>query len=157
MVINTGPLLSLVAATGNLDVLRQVRTKVVVPVEVANEIYAGETDFAKRDFREDSFISRRKQKTTVSSMLSNSLDEGEAAVIQTAIDLDIPTVCIDEAVGRRIARLHGLKVTGSLGILIAAKKGGYDISIREAVCKMHEAGIWLSEKVKKSAIDLAGE
>ncbi|MCP2730476.1 hypothetical protein NJ959_18780 [Symplocastrum sp. BBK-W-15] len=31
---------------------------------------------------------------------------------------NIQTVCIDEVAGRRIARLSGLSVTGSIGILL---------------------------------------
>jgi len=37
--------------------------------------------------------------------LLNSLDLGEAAVIQLAIDRQIPAVCIDEAAGRRTTKI----------------------------------------------------
>ncbi|WP_243714094.1 hypothetical protein [Nostoc sp. 106C] len=60
-------------------------------------------------------------------MLLNSLDLGEASVIQLALNKNIPTVCIDEAVGRGIARLSGLLVTGSIGILLRAKREGYPL------------------------------
>jgi predicted nucleic acid-binding protein len=45
--------------------------------------------------------------------LLTTLDRGEAAVIALALAEKIPTACIDETVGRRVARLHGLAVTGS--------------------------------------------
>ena len=45
VVTNTTPLIALVAATGNLDVLRAVYAKVFVPYEVAQEIQAGGKDF----------------------------------------------------------------------------------------------------------------
>lgn len=41
IVTNTTPLIALTAATGNLDILRQLYTRVVVPYEVAAEIKAG--------------------------------------------------------------------------------------------------------------------
>ena len=41
IVINTGPLISLVAALGSLDILQSVFKSVLVPVEVGNEIKAG--------------------------------------------------------------------------------------------------------------------
>jgi predicted nucleic acid-binding protein len=41
IVTNTTPLIALAAATGNLDVLRTIYTRVVVPYEVAEEIRAG--------------------------------------------------------------------------------------------------------------------
>ena len=44
VVINTTPLIALTAATGNLDVLRCLYSKVIVPYEVAEEIRAGGRD-----------------------------------------------------------------------------------------------------------------
>jgi len=63
--------------------------------------------------------------------LRNSLDLGEAAVIQLALQHGIPLVAIDETVGRRFARLSGLTVTGAIGILLRAKSLGYPCSWRK--------------------------
>jgi predicted nucleic acid-binding protein len=60
-------------------------------------------------------------------------DLGEASVIQLAVNENIRTVCIDEAVGRRIARLNGLCLTGSIGVLLQAKRKGIDISMPYAI------------------------
>jgi predicted nucleic acid-binding protein len=40
-----------------------------------------------------------------------------------------------------------LKVTGSVGVLIRAKNEGFSFSMREAIQKMKQQGIWLSDKV----------
>lgn len=80
-------------------------------------------------------------------MLRQSLDLGEASVIQLASDLDVPLVAIDETAGRRVARLSGLQVTGSIGILIKAKRTGYAVDIDHALKRMRECGIWLSAAV----------
>jgi len=66
-------------------------------------------------------------------------------------------VCIDEAIGRRIARLNGLSVTGSLGILLKAKQKGYDLSIRVCINKMKKSGIYLSQNLIDFALQQAGE
>ena len=78
-------------------------------------------------------------------------------MIQRALDLRIATVCIDESVGRRIARLNSLSVTGSLGILLRAKQEGAAISIRTALDNMRKHGIWVGQNVANAAISLAGE
>ena len=44
IVTNTTPLIALTAATGSLDVLRELYSRVVVPYEVAAEIKAGGPD-----------------------------------------------------------------------------------------------------------------
>lgn len=63
------------------------------------------------------------------------LDRGEASVVKLAINEGIETVCIDEHLGRRVARLNGLRVTGSLGILIRAKREGHSLCISDAVSR----------------------
>jgi predicted nucleic acid-binding protein len=65
--------------------------------------------------------------------------------------LDIKTVCIDEVVGRRIARLCGLQLTGSLGIIIRAILSGQDLDLFEAIQKMRNQGIWISEALEKES------
>ncbi len=87
----------------------------------------------------------------------NSLARGEAAVIQIALVAGIHTVCIDESMGRRVARLHNLSLTGSIGILLKAKRSGYPLSMREAIQNMRSRGIWLSRKVADFALLHAGE
>jgi predicted nucleic acid-binding protein len=124
LVINTGPVLAL-AAAGHLQVLRELFAKVTVPYEVVQEIEAGgRTQFAREEFRAASWLDKRSGSISLSPLLQSTLDPGEAAVVALATSERIPTVAIDETVGRRIARLHGLTVTGSLGILIQAKQQG---------------------------------
>ena len=125
IVINTGPMIALIAATGNLNILK---TGLLVD-----------------------------QPITLSPILKNVLDAGEASVIQYALDNQIGTVCIDEVAGRRIARLHDLNVTGSLGVLLKAKSEGFDISIRHCINNMRKNGIYLSSELVSKAILIAGE
>lgn len=87
----------------------------------------------------------------------NVLDNGEASVIQMALDKQISAVCIDEAAGRRIARLAGLLITGSIGILIRAKNEGLISSLSDAIQNMESRGIWIGERVKTVALREAGE
>ena len=158
IVINTGPLIALAAATGSLDILQHLYSRVVVPSEVANEIGAGgQTGFAVPEFQAAAFLDKQPHSTTIGTFLHNTLDAGEASVIQTALDLGISTVCIDEAVGRRIARLNGLLVTGSLGILIRAKQEGLPVSVSTMIDNMQRHGIWLGKSLAEAAIQLAGE
>ena len=74
-------------------------------------------------------------------------------MIQLALTERISTVCIDEASGRRVARLHGLSLTGSIGILIRAKREGYPLVMSQAITQMREKGIWLSERVIQIALE----
>jgi predicted nucleic acid-binding protein len=157
LVINTGPVLALAAAR-HLQVLRELFAKVTVPYEVVQEIEAGgRTQFAREEFRAASWLDKRAGSIYLSPLLQSTLDPGEAAVVALATSERIPTVAIDETVGRRIARLHGLNVTGSLGILIQAKQNGAAIEMRTAIAGMRQHGIWLSEALEKECLRTAGE
>ncbi|MBD2506443.1 DUF3368 domain-containing protein [Nostoc muscorum FACHB-395] len=157
IVINTAPLISLVAAFGDLDVL-QLYTQVLVPFEVCQELLAGgASGFAVTEFEAATWLQKWQTPLNISPLLLNSLDLGEASVIQLALNESIKTVCIDETVGRRIARLSGLTLTGSIGILLRAKKEGYPMLMRQAIERMLNRGIRLSETVIAVALQQAGE
>ena len=158
LVINTTPILALIAAAGSLDMLPLLYRRVWVPWEVCREIQAGGSEgFAILEFERDEWLHKQTHPVALSPLLRNSLDLGEAAVIQLALQHGIPLVAIDETVGRRFARLSGLTVTGAIGILLRAKSLGYPLSMAEAIRRMRERGIWLSSKVVEFALREAGE
>ena len=153
IVTNTTPLIGLTAATGSLDVLKFLYSRIVVPLEVQTELRAaGLNALGVQALNAATWLDCQTNEVVVSSYLANTLDRGEAAVIQTALNLDIPLVCIDEAVGRRVARLSGLTLTGSIGVLLKAKQLGYDVSMQQAIERMRQHGIWLSAEVIRFAL-----
>lgn len=157
LVINTGPILALIAATGDLQLLKKLYKKVIVTHEVKEEIcYKGLNSFGVSEFKEATFLSQIDEPIKITPHLKNSIDKGEASVIQYALDNDF-AVCIDEAVGRRMARLYDLSITGSLGILLKAKKQGCDINIRKTIHRMRHKGIFISGKLAEKALIMAGE
>jgi predicted nucleic acid-binding protein len=158
IVINTSPLIAIVAAMVDFNVLQSLYTNVIVPFEVSQEILiGGTTGLSVTEFQADFWLKKQSVPVNISPILLNSLDIGEASVIQLALNKNISTVCIDEAVGRRIARLSGLAVTGSIGILLRAKKEGYPLSIKTAIEKMLNHNIRLSQRVIDFALKEAGE
>jgi predicted nucleic acid-binding protein len=137
IVINTTPLIAIVAALGDLTILPSLYTQVLVPFEVCQEILAGGySRFAVAEFEIASWLQKQQTPLNISPLLLNSLDRGEAAVIQLAMNKNIPIVCIDEVAGRRVARLSGLSLTGSIGILLRAKREGYPFSMQQAISQM---------------------
>jgi predicted nucleic acid-binding protein len=59
--------------------------------------------------------------------------------------------------GRRLARLSGLTVTGSIGVLLRARKEGKIVSVRPVLDRMRSHGIWLSSSVVAFALRESGE
>ena len=158
IVINTSPLIALVAAWGDLKPLATLYQHVWVPLEVCQEVLRGGINqFAVTEFEQANWLKKQTQPQTISPFLLNALDLGEAAVIQLALAQQIATVCIDEAVGRRVARLSGLSWTGSVGILLKAKNQDASLSVRTAIDNMVARNIRLSPTVINFALTQAGE
>lgn len=66
IVINTGPLIAIVAALGGLDVLK-IYTCVCVPLEVCSEITTGESSrFAALEFEAAQWLEKWKQPLSLS-------------------------------------------------------------------------------------------
>ena len=75
VVTNTTPLIALTAATGSLDVLRSLYTRVVVPYEVAEEIRVGGKDaFGLDVFEQASWLEISHSPVVLPPYLQNSLD-----------------------------------------------------------------------------------
>ena len=56
-----------------------------------------------------------------------------------------------------MARLNGLSLTGSIGVLIRAKKEGYRFSMPDVINRMKKKGIRLSDRVIKVALEQTQE
>ena len=158
IVINTGPIISIVAATGSLDILNRLYKDVYVPYEVCREIAENSSrTFAQKEFNEALFLKKAETPVSISPFLKNILDIGEASVIQLALNKKLQTVCIDEKVGRRVARLNNLSLTGSIGILIKAKNQGYLQSMKNAIHAMKNKGVYLSDNIIEFALEHTNE
>jgi len=158
VVMNTGPIIALVAALGDLTVLRSLYRCVIVPFEVCKEIETGGfSGFGVAEFQDAQWLKKWPHPLGITPYLLNQLDKGEASVIQMAMNEDISTVCIDESAGRRVARLHNLSLVGSIGILLRAKREGYPFTMRQAIERMREKGVWLSDRVVAFALDNSDE
>lgn len=158
LVINTSPTLALLAAMeGSLDWLSSLYSEIIMPFEVVEEIRVGGNEGQLDSVIRCRTINCSQSPTNSAPFLRNTLDRGEAAVIQLALDRQIPLVCIDEMAGRRLARLSGLRVTGSLGVLLKAKKQNLVPRVRPCIDNMLRHGIWLKPDLIDEVIRLAGE
>jgi predicted nucleic acid-binding protein len=158
IVINTGPILALVAGFGSLEILKKLYDEIHVTKEVASEImFNGLDRFAAKEFDEADFLIKIEKALVIAPLLRNMLDIGEASVIQYALDNQLKLVCIDESAGRRIARLNELKLTGSIGIILKAKAEGYIKEIKPLLDRMVKHGIFISAKVIEFTLREANE
>lgn len=162
IVLNTSPTLALVAALGSLDLLGKIYQRVLFSDIVAQEIrHAGRLGFGVDAFeaalKTGVPFELRELSQAIAPWLAAALDAGEASVIALANQANVPLVGIDELAGRRVARLNGLQVTGSLGILLKLKAARHISEIAPCLARMRAQGIWLSADLQAQALLMAGE
>lgn len=88
--------------------------------------------------------------------LPATLDEGETQAITLAHTLRVPLL-IDESRGRPAARRVGVRVIGTGGILILAKRRGLLDRVVPALDDLQANGYRLSDPLCRQILRLAGE
>ncbi len=83
--------------------------------------------------------------------------ERVAEAIALAMELQDVSIILDDGKARRIAARLGLEVTGTLGVLIAAKKRGLIESVGTGLEALDQAGFRMSAELRAETLRLAGE
>ncbi len=154
LVINTGPLIVL-ARVELLDIVGRIPIEIICPHEVRQEIEAGvELGYPNV---EPEWLRTIPLATRLNPVATASLDVGEAAVIQLALEQNVPRVCIDERKGRHAAVAVGLKITGTLGLLARAKQLGIIPALRPQIEKLKDFGAYFDEELVRRVLEGVGE
>lgn len=66
-------------------------------------------------------------------------------------------VLLDDALARQVAQAAGLEVWGTLRILLEAKSQGITESIQPLVNRLGDAGMWISDDIRRRVLALADE
>jgi predicted nucleic acid-binding protein len=100
-----------------------------------------------------------KEATNASTVavLKTQLGDGEAQAIALALEAPGIEVILDDKKARRIARQLGLRVIGTVGILLRAKRRGLVPAIRPFLQAIQAAGFRLSPSLYNEALRIAGE
>jgi len=137
VVADTSPLNYLVQIECQ-NILPALYERILVPEEVVEELSHPRTPAAVRAWADKlpDWLEVRQVYKSMDGTLAG-LGPGEQGAIQLAQDLRADLLLMDERKGTKIARKRGLKVAGTLGILlIAARRGLVDIDLALARLEM---------------------
>ena len=90
------------------------------------------------------------------SALKLMVDDGEAEAIALAVERNWKIV-LDDRKARDLAQRLGLKIIGTVGILVRAKRSGLLPWIKPLLNELTEKGFHLSGDLKREALHMAGE
>jgi len=140
--------LILLQKINELSILEKLYTSVSITPQIAEEYGTTLPDWIRIEIPGD----RNYQE-----ILETSLDPGEASAIALALENKNSLLIIDDLKGRRIAVKLGLKITGSLGVLISAKKSGQLKSIKPIIEKIRASDFRISAKLEEAILKLSDE
>lgn len=142
---------------GMIDVLPQFGTPVIVPAAVEQEVVAGRT--AGHDVPEISgidWITIRSPASRPALPGVSQLDAGEAEVLWVALETGAIAV-VDEVPARRTAAQLGIAFTGTLGLLVDAKRRGLVAEVAPLLDELELHEFHMSQHVRAAILRAAGE
>lgn len=158
IVCNTGPLIAL-SILGQLHLLERLYRRVLVPEAVRREVVgAGAGRIGASEVQAASWLERPDGEILPDPLLSGQLGPGEAAVIATAHRLQAQLVLLDDRRARLVAeRAYSLRVKGTAGILVSAKRAGLISAVRPLLQSLSREGYYLSDRLIERATREADE
>lgn len=156
VVSNTTPIISLLKI-GKLQILKDLYDEIFIPQEVFNEIEAGRNKEFYTDLSKIEWIKIEKIQNEKSLSYFLDLDKGEAEAIVLATEKEANLIILDETLGRFHAKHAGLKVTGTIGVLIKAKQLGHLTELKSLLLELKTKSVWLSDSFIEEILKLANE
>lgn len=159
VVSNTSPIINL-AAVGQLDLLRQLYEKILIPQAVYGEVTnSDDLQPGATEVRTLAWIeTRAAQDRTLVAALQGELDKGEAEAIALAKELAADLLLLDERRGRAVASRLALRFVGLLGALIEAKQKGLLAAVKPVLDDLvTKAGFWVSPQLYTRVLQVARE
>ena len=154
VIANTTPLIAL-ANIDRLELLHELYGTIIVPQAVVDEIIS---EPAKQRVRSATWIKVEAiQDPSQKDIFRARLHAGEVEVMILAREQNADLVIMDDNAAKKTAKFLGLNVTGTLGILLKAKKEGYLEMVEPIMSELILDGLFISDTVKGYVLKEAGE
>ena len=153
------PIITL-AKIDKLDILGRFYHEVLLPNAVFDEVCGNQAFAAEASAIQKCEFIRLKAVNRIQSvkiLMASGLGLGESEAIVLADTLSDTLLLIDERQGRQIAQNMGIRITGTLGILLQAKKLGLIENIKPLLDKLITENIRISEPLYNSILEQALE
>jgi len=156
-VLNASPLITLGRVSGIMLVERMC-SDLIVPAGVAQELDRGPVDDPAKTWihGEGASFVRRLEKIPP-LILSWDLGEGETEVISWAYLYSSYEAILDDRAARNCASSLGIRVRGTIGVVLLAKKERMAPQVKPWLSKLMESGFRISPELLQAAYKLADE
>ncbi len=158
VVLNTSPIIYL-SSLGEIDILKKLFGEILIPGAVKREVISGGKDsFGFKEVSEEKWIKTMKIKNeSAKKYLLTDLDDGEVEAIVLAEETGANLIVMDDRLGRKVAKLRGYNVIGTLRLLAIAKDKGIIPEVKSRLERLKAIGFWVSEDVCKAIMEQTSE
>ena len=133
-----------------LHVLKSLFREVSIPKAVKKEV------FGRR--KPPSFIKCVEISEPIRlKVLKSNLGAGESEAVCLYEEIDANLLIIDDLEGRRVAERLGIKITGTLGVLLLAKKEKLIDAVKPLLDEIVSHGFRVADELYKDILVAAGE
>lgn len=158
IIVNSTPLIVL-SNINHLDILQKLYSDIYIPQAVYDEVTAKNDSACQQIKNNFNWIHICNiQDQTKKRMYQAKLHDGEVEVMILAQEnQNNDTVIIDDNAAKKTAKFLGLKVTGTLGILLKAKKSNIIPNVFTVMNQLIQNGFYISQEVYDLVKTEAGE
>lgn len=157
VVVNSTPLIVL-CGIGQLDILRKLYQEVFIPTAVYQEITAIKDSACMQIMTAGEWLRVEQiQDDTEKKMYKAKLHAGEVEVMILAQEKKADLVILDDNAAKKTAKYLGFTVTGTLGVLLKAKRKGIVKSIYPLLSEMKRNGFYMDSRLEAIVLEQAGE
>lgn len=149
VVVNSSPLIAF-RQLDRVELLYSLTGAVLIPPAVQREVF--------HDWRLPTWIQvRRLTQPLSASVLSPRLGAGEREAISLAVEIGSAHIVLDDLAARRVAEGLGLRVAGTLGLLLQARQRGLLDSLQPALDALLTFNFRISPALYRLLLQRAGE
>lgn len=155
VIVNTSPLIAL-NQIGRLELLRQLYGAIIRPQAVYDELMGGldQHEYSDSILSADWIITEPDPEGMA---LRKELGAGETAAIILAHKTNADLLILDDLQARLVATGMGLRITGTLGVLLAAKQQNLILDLEQAIKDLQTAGFHIARELTDAFLKINGE
>ena len=143
---------------GALHLLPELADRVIVPQAVVDELAVGRVlGVNVPDPTALEWAGILRPSSAVVLPLVSGLGPGETEVLALGLEMPGVIVVLDDRLARRTAETLGLPLSGTLGLLIDAKRQGFVTEVSPLLDRLQTLGFRLSVRMREAVLNVAGE
>ena len=157
LICDTSALIAL-HQVGLLHILPALSSTVIVPAAVAQELAAGRSEgYDILDVAAYDWMHIRSPAACPALPSRQQLGPGEPHVLWVALETPNTVAVLDDGPARRVAVQLGIAFTGTLGLLLDAKKRGLIAAVAPVLDDLDRYDFNMSPRIRESVLKAANE